>query len=314
MKAVIVSRDGADGGARRLVLGDVAEPQPQPDEMVVEVRAISLNRGEVLNALHGADAGHRPGWDYAGVVLAAPADAGHAPGDRVFGLLPRGAWAERVAASPARVAAIPDGVGFAQAAALPVAGLTAALALAKRDDLAGLAVLVTGATGGVGLLAVQLAARAGARVTALARDRAQADLLRRLGAAAVAHDLADLDAEGPFDMAVEAVGGATLGAVLERLSGRGWCVLVGDAGGSVTTFDAAGFRRFGATTLYGFFLGDELTRRRPAEPLAALARAVAEDGLDPVISTERPWTDIDAVAHDLLDRRMMGKAVLHVSS
>src|SRR5258705_9329245 len=176
--AVVVDPD-APG---RLVIRAVPEPTPDRDEAVVRVHAISLNRGEVRRSGVAA-AGWRPGWDLAGVVERAAADgSGPSVGTRVVGFLPEGAWAQRVAVPRNALAELPDKVTFSQAATFPVAGLTALLALGKRGQILGRRVLVTGATGGVGDFAVQLARLAGAHVTASARRADQVAALRQLGA------------------------------------------------------------------------------------------------------------------------------------
>jgi len=109
----------------RLVISPVAAPVPDRGGAVVRVRAISLNRGEVRRAGVAA-AGWRPGWDLAGEVERAAADgSGPRVGARVVGLLPEGAWAERVAVPAHTLAELPEKVTFSQAATLPVAGLTA---------------------------------------------------------------------------------------------------------------------------------------------------------------------------------------------
>src|SRR5437867_6117779 len=153
--AVVVDPD-APG---RLVLKPVPEPTPDRGEAIVRVRAISLNRGEVRRSTMAA-AGWRPGWDLAGVIERAAADGGGPKvGERVVGFLPEGAWAQRVAVPKNALAELPEKVTFSQAATFPVAGLTALLALGKGGPLLGkrVRVLVTGATGGVGDFAVQLA-------------------------------------------------------------------------------------------------------------------------------------------------------------
>src|SRR3989442_7206854 len=141
----------------RLVIRSVADPVTDRGEALVRVRAISLNRGEVRRS-GMAPAGWRTGWDLAGVVERAVADgSGPRAGARVVGFLPEGAWAQHVAVPKNALAELPDKVTFAHTATFPVAGLTALLALGKGGLLLGRRVLVTGATGGGGDFAVQLA-------------------------------------------------------------------------------------------------------------------------------------------------------------
>src|SRR5262245_6800141 len=133
IKAVVVNPD-APG---RLALADVAPPSPAPNEAVIRVGAISLNRGEVRGAQR-SPAGARPGWDIAGVVRIPAADgSGPKMGERVVGLLRSGAWAQEVAVPTQALAVLPESVSVAQAATLPVAGLTALYALDKGHGLAG---------------------------------------------------------------------------------------------------------------------------------------------------------------------------------
>src|SRR5436305_7717749 len=159
VRAIVV--DPAASG--RLAIKPVELRDPDRDEVGVRVTAISLNRGETRRALQVAEPGWRPGWDFAGVVESEAADGtGPKPGTRVVGLLPSGAWAERVNCRSHAVAVLPDAVSDAEAATLPAAGLTAVHALRQGGLLLGRKVLVDGASGGVGHLACQLAAAAGA--------------------------------------------------------------------------------------------------------------------------------------------------------
>ena len=149
----------------RLAIKSVELRDPDRDEVGVRVTAISLNRGETRRALQVAEPGWRPGWDFAGVVETEAADgSGPKSGTRVVGMLPSGAWAERVNCRSHAVAALPDSVSDADASTLPVAGLTALHALRQGGLLLGRKVLVDGASGGVGHLACQLALAAGALV------------------------------------------------------------------------------------------------------------------------------------------------------
>ena len=155
------------GGNAPVELREVAEPQPGPNEALVEVRAFSLNRGE-LRLFQIRPEGWRPGQDISGVVLKQAADGrGPAAGTRVVSLTDNAGWAERAAVPAHRMAVLPDNASFEEAAALPVAGLTALRALWHGSPLLGKRVLITGAAGGVGHMAVQIAAKSGARVTAI---------------------------------------------------------------------------------------------------------------------------------------------------
>ena len=294
-------------------LADVEEPRPHADEALVEVRAVSLNRGEARR-LSDAEAGIVPGWDVAGVVAEPAADeSGPARGRRVAGLVSAGAWAERVAVPAAALGEIPDEVSFAAASTLPVAGLTALRALAVAGTPLGKRVLVTGAAGGVGRLAVQLASRGGAHVTAVARDRERAAGLERLGAEEVIFALA-ADGE-PFDVILESAGGASLAAALQRVRAEGTVVSFGDSSREPVTFPASAFYRRPGARLYGFFVFSEVSRfGSAARDLELLARLVAHGALDPQISLEASWRDPGPAIEALLDRRVRGKAVLHIET
>jgi NADPH:quinone reductase-like Zn-dependent oxidoreductase len=304
-RAVVVD-PGAPG---RLVIRSVAEPVPDRGEAVVRVRAISLNRGEVRRSGTAA-AGWRPGWDLAGEIERIAADgSGPRVGVRVAGLLPEGAWARRVAVPAHALAELPDRVTFSEAATFPVAGLTALYALAKGGLLLGRRVLITGATGGVGDFAVQLARLAGAHVTASARRAGQRPALRELGA----HEVVVGDEIPPspkYDLVIDSVGGPTLGTALAALERDGVCVTLGVSAAAEVNFDARQFFAAGRTTLYGFYLFTELGSAPASVGLRRLADLVAAGQLAPHISLERPWGEIGQVAQDLMGRRFPGKAVL----
>jgi NADPH:quinone reductase-like Zn-dependent oxidoreductase len=306
-RAVVV--DPAAPG--RLVIQAVPAPVPDRGEAIVRVRAISLNRGEVRRSTM-ANAGWRPGWDLAGHVEKAAADgSGPKVGARVVGLLNEGAWAERVVVPTHALAELPDKVTFSQAATFPVAGLTALYALAKGGLLLGRRVLVTGATGGVGDFAVQLARLAGAHVTASARRADQVDGLRQLGA----HEVTvgdDIPASPKYDVVIESVGGRTLGTALAALERGGVCITLGVSANAEVTFDTRTFFATGRSTLYGFYLFSELGSEPASGGLRRLADLVAAGQLMPHVSLERPWKDIAQVAQDLMARRYPGKAVLTV--
>jgi NADPH:quinone reductase-like Zn-dependent oxidoreductase len=312
VRAVVVD-PGAPG---RLVLREVEAPSPAADEAVVRVEAVSLNRGEVRRAA-SAEEGHRPGWDLAGTVEQAAADGpGPRVGARVVGLLPSGAWAELVAVPSHSLAELPDEVGFEAASTLPVAGLTALYALEKGGSVLGRRVLVTGASGGVGHFAVQLARLAGAHVVGLVRQPGHAGTVREAGAhdVAVSEDASAARQYGPYDLVIEGVGGQVLAGVLTMLAPNSTCVVFGATAAPDVTFQLGPFYVTGGASIYGFMVFHE-TRYKPAsEGLARLARLVADGQIQPRIEVEAPWTDVGEVARRLLDRGYTGKAVLRVGN
>jgi NADPH:quinone reductase-like Zn-dependent oxidoreductase len=300
----------------RLTVREVEAPVPASNEALVRGAAISLNRGEVRGAMM-SEAGARPGWDLAGTVERAAADgSGPREGTRVVGLKPSGAWAEVVAVPTNTLAELPADVSFAQAATLPVAGLTALLALGKGGNLIERDVLVTGASGGVGLFAVELARLAGTRVVGAVHQQQHAAVVAERGAYEVVYGerLEPARAFGPYHLILDSVGGASLGTALTLLANQGTCVFFGVSGGAEVTFDAGTFFRTGGTTLYGLFLFDEVTRGETASlGLTRLSRLVADDKLHPLIEVEAPWTEIGAVAQRYFSRGFPGKAVLHIA-
>jgi NADPH2:quinone reductase len=311
MRAVVVDPE-SEG---RLCVAEVEEPDTAPSEALVRVAAVSLNRGEVRRA-EADEPGFRPGWDLAGTVERAAADcSGPQEGSRVVGFLASGAWAELVAVPTNALAGLPGGVSFEEAATLPVAGLTAMYALEKGGGLLGRTVLVTGASGGAGLFALQLAWGSGARVVALIRRQEQEELVLEAGAHEVVVDEGGAAAQehGPYDLILESVGGEVLGNALSMLAPEGTCVSFGTSSGSEVTFDARDLYLAGGAKLYGFIIFHEVLAQPASQGLARLAKLVEEGRLKPRIEVEAPWTDVGAVAARLTDRGYTGKAVLHVS-
>jgi NADPH:quinone reductase-like Zn-dependent oxidoreductase len=309
VRAVVVD------ASRKLALAPVELAAATDDAVTVRVTAISLNRGEVNRALSQSATGSRPGWDFAGVVEASASDGSGPPsGTRVVGFLPGGAWAECVRVPSHAVAALPAGVTDAQAATLPVAGLTALHALRQGGLLLGRKVLVDGATGGVGHLAVQLASAAGAQVYAQVRRPEQAPIVAPWcgDRIIVAPELQAAAASGPYHLILDSIGGSALSAALTMLAPRGTCVTFGVSESPVSTFESGVFFRQGGVRLYGLILFYELKSAPAGEDLALLANEIAAGRLSPHIDVEAPWTDIDAIARRLLAREFVGKAVLHI--
>jgi NADPH:quinone reductase len=307
VRAVLI--DPAVSG--RLAIREVDAPVALPNQAIVQVSAISLNRGEVRRS-QSAAAGWRPGWDFAGTIVQAAADgSGFAIDTRIVGFLPEGAWAEQVAVPTHAIAALPDAVDFKSAATLPVAGLTALLALERGGLLLDRSVLITGASGGVGYFACQLAAQAGAIVTAQVR---RSELVEFVKAAKADRVIVgdEFGQHAPYDLVLESVGGTTLSAILPHLGLDGTCVMFGATAGSEIIFNASQFYGKGGLSLYGFILFHELKKQPAALGLARLVKLVAQGSLVPHVDLEAPWSDIAQVAQQLTDRQFLGKAVLHL--
>jgi NADPH:quinone reductase len=296
-------------GAHPLVdLGGAPEPQPEPNEAVVEVEAFSLNRGELF-LLMAPRRGWRPGKDVAGRVAVPAADGSGPPaGTRVLAHPPARGWAERVAVSTSALATVPAGVDTIDAAALPLAGLTALRLLRAAGSIAGRRLLLTGASGGVGHYATELASAIGIDVTAVSASDERAASLLALGAAAAVPDVDQAD--GPFDVVLESVGGDSLAAALGKLRKGGLLIWFGQASREPATLDFFSF--FGQTGASIRHFDYEDSDVPLAADLATLVRLVDTGQLHPAIGEIADWSETARILAALRERRIRGKAVLQI--
>jgi NADPH:quinone reductase-like Zn-dependent oxidoreductase len=237
MKAIIY-RDYGPPEVLRCV--EIEKPGPREHEVLIRVRAASANpidwhfmRGEPRILRLGAGLGRprnpRLGFDVAGEVESiGPNVTRFKPGDEVFGAC-RGAFAEYVCVSERTLVAKPAEVSFEQAAAVPVAALTALQGLRDKGRIRpGQSVLINGASGGVGTFAVQIAKSFGADVTGVCSTR-NVELVRSLGADRVVDYTRDDFTRGPrrYDVILDCVGNHPFSARRRVLTPDGVCVMVG---------------------------------------------------------------------------------------
>jgi NADPH:quinone reductase-like Zn-dependent oxidoreductase len=215
-----------------------------------------------------------------------------------------------VAIPNSRVGVLPANVSFAQAATLPVAGLTALRALRLGGSLLGSNVLVTGATGGVGQIAVQLAARSGAHVTGTSRHPERGAHLMRSGDVQLTSDVASL--EGPFDLVLESVGGDSLTAALKLVARDGLVVVFGNSSGQDSTINFRGFAGRPHARVYAFFVYESGEPPTFGADLGLMAAEIGAGRLEPQVGLEASWRDPVAALEALRERNIEGKAVLAI--
>jgi NADPH:quinone reductase-like Zn-dependent oxidoreductase len=294
------------GPPETLTFEDLPDPVPAAGEVLVRVRATSVNpydwhylRGEpyLARLMPGGFGPRRPevgvlGCDMAGRVETAGAT--FRPGDDVYALLPRGGHAEYVCVPEDLLAPMPANLSYEQAAVMPMAAVTAMLAL--RGVEAGQRVVVNGASGGVGTFAVQLAKALGAQVDAVCG--AGADLVRSLGADHVVdYREADFTRGGRrYDIVLDIAGGRSLVACRRILKRDGVFVAVGGPAGR--WLQPAG-HVFAALATGPFVrrrtvLADAVACRDKKEVLGELAARAESGALTPVIDRTYPFDDLRA--------------------
>jgi NADPH:quinone reductase len=233
-------------GPSAVEIGDVPEPQPHGDQVLIDVRAAGVNFPDVLQTKglyqYKPELPYTLGSEVAGVVRAAPPQAAVQPGDRVVAFTGVGAFADVVAVSAEHVLPLPAELSFAAGACLPMNYLTAHFALLVRGHLrSGQSVLVHGAAGGVGTACIQLAAALGARVIAVVSSAAKHEVALAAGAHATVgvrgfrEAVHELTAGAGVDLIVDPVGGDRFTDSLRSLAPQGRLLVVGFTAGEIPT-------------------------------------------------------------------------------
>jgi NADPH:quinone reductase len=279
MQAVV----STPGGERWAELRDLPMPEPGPEELLVEVHAAGINRGELTLVQMRED--FRPGQEIAGVVADGPRQ-----GERVVGLADWHGWAEYAAVPEHRTVPLPDAIDFATAAALPMAGNTALNLIRLGGDLLGRNVTVTGASGGVGVIAVQLARLAGANVNAVS---------------AVTEDGPDGQ-----DLILESVGGASLDQAIAKIATGGLILVFGNSSKERSTIDFRDFAGRDRVRVQTFFSAHY--EHLAADNLHTLLGLVADGRLAVQVGLQTPLAEVNDALDALDQRRVPGKAILTV--
>ena len=325
MKAIV---QDSYGPAEVLRLRDVAPPVLKENQVLVRVHAAGVDPG-VWVAMTGRPYAARLGFglrrprvavrgrDLAGVVTAVGSRVtGFRPGDEVYGTCETGSYAQYAAARQDRLARKPASLSFEQAAAVPISGATALLAVRDAGRVRpGQRVMVTGAGGGVGSFAIQVAKAVGATVTAVCGP-GKADLVRALGADEVIdYTREEVDRDGPcHDVIIDLAGCRPFALLRRALTPRGRLVLAGgghDAGGLL-----GGFHRQLRAPLVSLTTRQRirgLAASERAENLTELTRLIESGAVTPVIDRVYPLErTADAVRH-LEGGHATGKVVVSVT-
>jgi NADPH2:quinone reductase len=262
------------------------DPVPGPGDLLVSVAAAGINAADLMQrrGLYPAPPGAPvdiPGLEFAGVVVAVGAQTTrHQVGDRVMGITGGGGQGQLVVVPETIALPVPDNVGWDQAGGFPEAFSTAYDALVTQGRLGvGDRVLISGAAGGVGTAAVQLARRAGAHVVASVRSEERRPDVVRLGADDVI-DPDEVAGHGPYDVSLELVGGANVAAVVPLMAVGGRMVVIGVGAGARIELNLLALMASRST------IGGSMLRARSVDEKSAVARAVAEHAV-PLLAEDR---------------------------
>jgi len=323
MKAIVQDRYGS---ADVLEFRDIDDPVASDGDVLVRVRAAGCGP-EVWHLMTGlpymarlAVGFRRPkvavrGWDVAGAVEAVGASvARFRPGDEVMGTA-EGSFADLVVARPDKLIPKPANLTFEQAAAVPISGTTALRAVRDEGDVRpGQNVLVIGAAGGVGSLAVQIAKAMGAVVTGVC-STSKKDLVRSIGADDVIDYTREdfLDGARHWDLIIDTAGRRPLSRLRRALAPKGALVIVGGDGGGHWT--GGFFRGVLRAPLVSLFVGQRLrglNSKVKQQDLVALRELIEAGKVVPVIDRTFPLSEAPQAIRYLEEGHLKGKVVIAV--
>lgn len=324
MKAVLCK---AFGPPEDLVLEDVDAPEPDRDEVLIDVHACGLNFPDVL-MIQGKYQSQppfpfSPGGEIAGTVAALGSEASRfTVGDRVFCGIGVGGFAEQVAVKERALRPIPDGMSFEQASGISTTYGTSYYALKQRADLKpGETLLVLGAAGGVGLAAVELGKAMGARVIAAASSdeklaaakSAGADELVNYADGELKEKVKALTAGKGADVIYDPVGGELFDQCMRCINWYGRILVIGFAAGDIPRVPI-NLVLLKSCQLVGVFYG-AWSAKAPDEAAANFEEILdfyRRGKIDPLVGAEYPLTDHAAALRCLMERRAIGKVVVTV--
>ena len=324
MKAIVQDRYGS---ADVLEFRDIEEPVMGEDDVLVRVHAAGAGP-DVWHIMAGMPYIARPmlgfrgpkiavrGWDVAGTVEAVGANVtAFRPGDEVMGTAEHGSFAELAATPANKLVPKPAGLSFEEAAAIPVSGVTALRAVRDEGKVRpGQSVLVIGASGGVGSLAVQIAKGMGATVTGVCSS-AKADLVRSIGADDVIDYTREDFADGTrrWDLIVDTAGRRPLSQLRRALTPKGTLVIVGGDGGGHWT--GGFFRGMLRAPLVSLFVGQRmrgLATKITHDDLVTLTELIEVGTLTPVLDRTYPLIEAPDAIRYLAQGHAAGKIVITV--
>lgn len=313
------------GGIESLRVGELPDPEPEPGSVLVGVEAVAVNFADAL-MVKGQyqirpDPPFAPGYELAGTVLEVNGADGLAAGDRIAGFTFHGGMAERAVIQASNAARLPDSIDFDVASTLPGGYGTSYHALVDRADIqSGETLLVLGASGGVGMAAVQIGRALGATVIAAVSSDEKASAAREAGAHEVVRydqvpirDAIEEVTDGAgVDVVYDPVGGETTNQVLRSTNWNGRLLVVGFAAGDIPTIPL-NLPLLKGNSIVGVFWG-RFTQEEPEKHRANFARIVewaAEGRINPIIQKRLSLDDGADALQWVADRKAIGRVVIN---